>query len=49
MIRREIVKTNDIYHLEYTDFRGEHFVECYIVRNGVCVARNRIDVPITEY
>ncbi|WP_031517737.1 nucleotide-binding domain-containing protein [Desulfofalx alkaliphila] len=31
---------------EETSFRGPHFVECYIVRYGVCVARSRIDVPI---
>ncbi|MCW7553861.1 hypothetical protein NX722_14750 [Endozoicomonas gorgoniicola] len=32
---------------EKTSFRGGHFVECYAVRNGVCVARDRIDVPIS--
>lgn len=31
---------------ETTDFRGEHIVECYIVKNGVVVAKDRIDVPI---
>lgn len=31
---------------ERTSFRGEHIVECYAVRNGVVVAKNRIDVPI---
>lgn len=49
MLRGEIEKTNCIYHHEHTDFRGEHFVECYVVRNGVCIARSRIEVPITEY
>lgn len=32
---------------ETTNFRGEHEVECYAVRNGVVVARAHIDVPIT--
>ena len=31
---------------EHTDFNGEHYVECYVVKNGVCVARSRIKVPI---
>jgi len=31
---------------ERTSFRGEHFVECYAIQNGVVVARASIDVPI---
>ncbi|MCG8394484.1 MAG: nucleotidyltransferase [Pseudomonadales bacterium] len=31
---------------ETTDFRGEHVVECYAIKNGVVVAKDRIDVPI---
>lgn len=31
---------------ESTDFQGEHFVECYAIKNGVVVARASIDVPI---
>jgi len=31
---------------ERTSFKGEHIVECYAVRNGVVVAKDRIDVPI---
>ena len=31
---------------ETTDFMGEHIVECYIIQNGVVVAKDRIDVPI---
>ena len=31
---------------ESTNFRGEHFVECYAIKNGVVVARASIDVPI---
>jgi hypothetical protein len=31
---------------EHTDFNGEHYVECYIIKNGVCVARSKIVVPI---
>ncbi|GAB6152800.1 hypothetical protein JCM17380_15500 [Desulfosporosinus burensis] len=47
-LRGQIVKDNgkEIKH-EETHFRGEHFVECYIIKNGVCMARDRIDVPIS--
>lgn len=33
---------------ESTNFRGSHFVECYIIKNNVVVARDIIDVPISE-
>ncbi|WP_353616022.1 hypothetical protein [Bacillus sp. AFS088145] len=29
------------------DYHCEHYVECYIVKNGECVARDRI--PVTIY
>lgn len=32
--------------IEHSNFRGSHFVECYIIKNSMCVARSRIDVPI---
>ena len=31
---------------ESTTFRGDHLVECYCVKNGVVVAKDRIKVPI---
>lgn len=31
---------------ENSDFYGPHYVECYVVKKGVCVARARISVPI---
>ena len=46
MIRGQIMKTNKKEHHERTDFAGKHYVECYLVKNGVCVARDRISVPI---
>lgn len=33
---------------ERTTFRGEHVVECFVVKDGVVVARDRIDVPINS-
>lgn len=32
---------------ERTHFRGNHIVECYVVDNGVVVARDRVSVPIS--
>lgn len=31
---------------EKTDFPGPHYVECYVIKDGVCVALDRFDVPI---
>lgn len=45
-IRGEIKKTNNNHQIEHTNFYGPHYVECYIIKNGICVARDRIDVPI---
>src|SRR5699024_3651212 len=47
LIRGQIVKDKGLgKQIESTNFRGEHFVECYIVYKNVCIARDRIDVPI---
>lgn len=46
-VRGEIKRTNNNHQIEHTSFRGEHYVECYLVKNGVCVARAHIDVPIS--
>lgn len=44
-IRGQIVsKGNSI--VEHSNFYGNHYIECYIIKNGVCVARKRVDVPI---
>lgn len=32
--------------VEHTNFYGNHYIECYIVKNGYCVARKRIEIPI---
>lgn len=47
MIRGQIVKTDSVKHHEKTSFYGPHYVECYIVKDGICVAKDRIDVPIS--
>ena len=33
--------------IENTRYTGEHYVECYVVKDGYCVAKNIIFVPIT--
>ena len=47
-IRGQILKTNETKHHENTKFMGRHYVECYLIKNGTCVARDRITVPIGE-
>jgi hypothetical protein len=49
-IRGQIFKNmeNQEVNGESTDFAGPHYVECYIIKNGVCVAKDRIDVPIKD-
>lgn len=48
MIRGQINRTDDKHQKESTSFEGPHFVECYIVKNNVCVAKARIDVLISN-
>lgn len=44
-IRGTIIKGENKHH-ENSKFHGPHYVECYIVKENLCVARARIDVPI---
>lgn len=46
MIRGQIINKNEKKFTETSTFRGPHYVECYIVKDGVCVAKKRLDVPI---
>ena len=48
MIRGQLLETNSYIQKEHTDFRGDHYVEAYIVKEGICVAKERIEVPIRE-
>ena len=34
------------HHVEPTSFKGPHYVECYIIKDGVCVAAAHIPVNI---
>lgn len=33
--------------VETTSFNGEHYVECYIIKNNIVIAKDSIDVPIS--
>ena len=49
MIRGQIVaSTRKNTRVEHSDFKGEHVVECYIIKDGIVLARDRIDVPISN-
>ncbi|WP_139143040.1 hypothetical protein [Janthinobacterium sp. HH106] len=49
MIRRQIEPDGGKKQkYEKTDFHGDHFVEAYVVKEGVCVARDLIKVRINE-
>lgn len=44
-IRGKITKGLEIQN-ETANFYGPHYVECFIVKNGICVARDKISVDI---
>ena len=48
-IRGKILKSNNNFIKERTDFNGSHYVECYLIKNEVCVAKAHIDVPIYNF
>lgn len=46
-VRGQILKDEgNMEKIEKTSFNGNHIVECYAVKNGIVVAKDRIDVPI---
>lgn len=47
-IRGQIIDLNSSEKTETTSFKGSHFVECYIIKDNMVVARDLIDVPISE-
>lgn len=49
-VRGQIIEPNtaDGGRNEHTKFRGEHIVECYVIKGGVVVARDVVDVPISS-
>jgi hypothetical protein len=46
-IRGQILRDQGKHERKETaNFHGPHYVECYVIKNDVCVARDRIEVPI---
>ncbi|WP_104087626.1 nucleotidyltransferase [Cryobacterium sp. N19] len=47
VVRGDIIDSTQLgIRKESSIFRGEHIVECYAIKDGIVVARDRIDVPI---
>ncbi len=44
--RGEITDHHTANHPESTKYRGKHYVECYAIKNGVCIARARQNVEL---
>ena len=44
-VRGQILKRGDAI-VENTRFYGNHYIECYIIKDDVCVARKLIHIPI---
>lgn len=40
--------TGENERTERSTFGGSHYVECYVIKDEICVARDRIDVPISN-
>lgn len=48
MIRGQIIPDDGSHtKTESTKFKGDHVVECYAIKNGIVVAKDRIHVPIS--
>jgi len=49
-LRGEIIPDNNGLHnyKDYAAFYGEHFLKCYVIKDGVCVAMRRINIPINN-
>lgn len=46
-IRGQIFKSKqNVKNYETSSFAGNHYVECYIIKNKACIAKAHIDVPI---
>ncbi|TBR31871.1 nucleotidyltransferase [Staphylococcus pseudintermedius] len=45
-IRGQIVDKRGIEIKEYSQFAGSHYIECYLIENGICVGIGHVDIPI---
>lgn len=46
--RGEITDHHTAQDPEHTKYKGKHFVECYAIRDGICIARARQNVELRE-
>lgn len=46
-IRGQIIEKGSTI-VEHSNFYGNHYIECYIVKDSICVARKRIEIPIDK-
>lgn len=46
--RGEITNNRTLRDPEHTKFNGAHYVECFAIRNGVCIGRTRQDVKLNS-
>ncbi|MFH1909591.1 MAG: hypothetical protein ABIJ72_00120 [bacterium] len=44
--RGEITLNQTKNHPESTEYVGDHYVECYAIQGGICIARSRVNVKI---
>lgn len=45
---RGAIVTGDHSHREHTAYAGSHYVEAYVIKNGVCVAKDRQPVIVPQ-
>lgn len=49
-IRGQIIKGKGARtHVEHTVFSGEHYVECYLIKDNTVVAKDHLEVPISTH
>ena len=47
MIRGQIIKRGSCI-TEPCSFYGDHYIECYLIKNEQCIAIGHVDIPIGE-
>ena len=47
MIRGQIIKRGS-YIIEPCSFYGDHYIECYLIKNEKCIAIGHVDIPIGD-
>ncbi|MCM0344860.1 nucleotidyltransferase [Staphylococcus aureus] len=45
-IRGQIVDNRGIEIIENSNFEGPHYIECYLIKNDMCIGIGHVDIPI---